>query len=185
MSLKSARRALILLLGTVAISQAAEHAPEPDGFWTGEIHGPVPATIAGGRVIDTPGLITLAQGGTAILVDVSPSPRKPEGMASESWQPPPHRSIPGSVWLPDVGKGQLDPAHDAWYRERLKSLAGGDLAKPLVIFCHPDCWASWNAAKRAILYGHTAVSWYPAGVEGWQDADQPTQTIAAETPPKP
>jgi PQQ-dependent catabolism-associated CXXCW motif protein len=174
--------ALALLLGTAAVAGAAEHAAEPSGFWTGPLHGPVPATLAGGSVIDTTQMIALAHDGGAVLVDVSPSPHKPEGASDGSWLPPPHRSIPGSVWLPDVGAGALDPARDDWYRAHLAALTGGDAARPLVIFCHPECWASWNAARRAVLYGYGAVRWYPEGIEGWQDADQPTATIQAEPP---
>jgi PQQ-dependent catabolism-associated CXXCW motif protein len=175
--------ALLLLLSAAASGVAQPvHAPEPDGFWTGELHGPVPATIAGGRVIDTRALAALIQSGGVVLVDVAPSVRKPEGMAPEAWRPPPHRSIPGSVWLADVGAGTLDPAHDAWFRARLAALTQGDLDRDIVIFCHEQCWASWNAAKRAILYGHRRVHWYPDGVEGWQDADLPTATI---DPPPP
>ena len=59
-----------------------------------------------------------------------------------------------------------------------------DQAKPLVVFCHPDCWGSWNAAKRAILYGYTDVQWYEEGIEGWQDAGHETQAVQPEIPPE-
>jgi PQQ-dependent catabolism-associated CXXCW motif protein len=175
--------ALALLLGLGSMAGAAEHAAEPEGFWTGPLHGAVPATLAGGTVVDASQLAAIIDKGGAVLVDVSPSPRKPEGTADSAWMPPPHRSIAGSVWLPDVGDGALDPARDAWYRERLAALTQADTARPLVIFCHPECWASWNAARRAVLYGYTSVHWYPDGIEGWQDADRPTAIIEAEAPP--
>jgi PQQ-dependent catabolism-associated CXXCW motif protein len=178
--------ALALLVGLSAVGTASEpeHPPEPDGFWTGPMQGAVPATIAGGTVIGTEDLAALVEQGDVVLVDVAPSPRKPEGLAADTiWLPPPHRSLPGSVWLPDVGQGELPPAHDAWFRARLATLTGGDTGMPLVLFCHPNCWGSWNAAKRAILYGYREVHWYPDGVEGWQDADLPTVTIEAETGP--
>ncbi len=117
-----------------------------------------------------------------MLVDVGPPPHKPDNIAAEAWVPPPHRTLPGAVWLPGVGAGELTPTRDAWYRARLGALTGGDLAKPVVVFCHPDCWGSWNAAKRAILYGYSAVHWYEEGIEGWQDAGQPTQVAQPETP---
>jgi rhodanese-related sulfurtransferase len=29
---------------------------------------------------------------------------------------------------------------------------------------------SWNAARRAVALGYTAVHWFPGGIEGWQSA---------------
>ncbi len=165
-------------------AQEPVHAPEPAGFWTGAMRGPVPASIAGGSVIGVEDLARLVEDGAAVLVDVAPSPHQPDDLPAETvWLPPPHRSIPDSVWLPDVGTGEIDAARDDWYRARLAALTDGDRDRAVVVFCHPNCWASWNAARRAILYGYTRVHWYPDGVEGWQDTDRPTATIAAEAPP--
>lgn len=172
---------LALLLGTASTPVSV---PEPEGFWMGEMGGAVPAGIAGGTAIGTAELEALVAQGGAVLVDVAPSPRKPEGMAEDAiWLPPPHHSLPGSIWLADVGLGALEPRYDAWYRDRLAALTEGDTKRPVVVFCHPQCWASWNAAKRAILYGYSRVYWYPDGVEGWQDAGLPTVAIEAERPP--
>lgn len=181
--------ALGLLLSIAAIAPAhaggAEHPPEPDEFWTGPMQGAVPATIAGGAVIDADALAVLIDAADPLLIDVGPAPRKPEGLSPDTvWAPPPHRTIPGSVWLPGVGQGELPPARDAWYRERLHRLTGGNAAAPVVVFCHPNCWGSWNAAKRAILYGYTRVHWFPDGIEGWQDSGRPTATIEAEPGPE-
>jgi PQQ-dependent catabolism-associated CXXCW motif protein len=186
MFMKRVGLALALLAGLSAAATASgpAHPPEPDGFWTGAMQGAVPATIAGGTVIGTEDLAALVEQGGIVLIDVAPSPRAPEGLAAgTTWLPPPHRSLPGSVWLPDVGLGELPPERDAWFRARLAELTGGRTDTPLVLFCHPNCWGSWNAAKRAILYGYTGVHWYPDGVEGWQDADLPTAVIEAETGP--
>lgn len=177
---------LLTVLALVAGPACAQtYAPEPDGFWMGEMGGPVPATIAGGKVIGTAELRELVDAGGAVLVDVAPTPHRPEGLAESSlWLPPPRRSLPGSVWLADVGRGALEPALDAWYRDRLAALTGGDRARPVVVFCHPQCWASWNAARRAILYGYSQVYWYPDGVDGWQLADLPTEIVEPEPQPE-
>jgi rhodanese-related sulfurtransferase len=34
---------------------------------------------------------------------------------------------------------------------------------------------SWNAAKRAVMWGYTGVIWYPEGTDGWQDAGLPLE----------
>jgi PQQ-dependent catabolism-associated CXXCW motif protein len=178
---KCALLLLALLLGTAA---EPAYAPEPAGFWTGPMQGAVPATLAGGTVIHTEDLQALLRRGDVVLVDVAPLPHRPEGLAADVlWTPPPHRSIPGSIWLPDVGRGEIEPAYDAWFRARLAELTEGGKERPVVLYCHPRCWASWNAAKRTIGYGYRQVYWYPDGVEGWQDADQPTVTTKAELPP--
>lgn len=171
-----------LLLCGCAETNDRSTTPEPAGFWTGPMGGPVPATITGGMVIDTAGLVVLMAEKDPVLVDVGPMPHKPDNIPMEAWVPPPHRTIPGSIWLPGVGAGELAPRLDAWFRAWLLSLTGGDRSKPLVIFCHPNCWGSWNAAKRAIVYGYTAVHWYEEGIEGWQDAGQPTMLVHPELP---
>jgi PQQ-dependent catabolism-associated CXXCW motif protein len=147
------------------------------------MQGAVPATIAGGKVVTTAELASLIKTEMPVLVDVGPLPHKPQNLSAAVWIPPPHRTIPYSVWLPGVGKGEIAPEIDAWYRAWLKSLTDGDPSKPIAIFCHPNCWGSWNAAKRAISYGYKAVHWYPDGIEGWQDAGHETQVVKAEAPP--
>ncbi|MEZ5832056.1 MAG: rhodanese-like domain-containing protein [Dongiaceae bacterium] len=176
---------LALLLGVCASPiGAADPAPEPEGFWTGPMQGAVPATIAGGKVVTTGELEALISSAMPALVDVGPLPHKPDNLAAEAWIAPPHRTIPYSVWLPGVGKGELAPDVEGWYRAWLTALTDGDLSKPIVIFCHPNCWGSWNAAKRAILYGYKAVHWYPGGIEGWQESGHQTQAVEPETPPQ-
>ena len=137
-----------LLLCACSTTPDRETAPEPEGFWTGPMGGPVPATIEGGSVIDTTELAALISERDPVLVDVGPAPHKPDNIAVEAWVPPPHRTLPGSTWLPGAGAGALSPPQDDWYRGWLQRLTGGDQAKTLVIFCHPDCWGSWNAARR-------------------------------------
>ena len=59
---------------------------------------------------------------------------------------------------------------DAYFRDNLERLTGGRRDRPLVFFCEPDCWMSWNAALRAVEYGYTAVRYYPDGAAGWANA---------------
>jgi hypothetical protein len=51
-----------------------------------------------------------------------------------------------------------------------------------VLYCHPQCWASWNAQADHQLWlsqGH----WYPDGIEGWEKAGLPTASAVAILPP--
>ncbi len=170
-----------LLAGRVA---AAAPAPEPPGLWTGEERGAVPATLSGGRVVDTTALAALLAQGGVVAVDVSVAQRRPEGLPSSAvWLPLVHRDIAGSVWIPDAGQAALAPATEAWVRGRLEVLTGGDAGRPLVFYCHPECWRSWNAAKRAVGWGYRAVAWYPQGTEGWSEAGHALASPPVETPP--
>jgi rhodanese-related sulfurtransferase len=36
---------------------------------------------------------------------------------------------------------------------------------------------SWNAAKRAMEYGYSNVTWYPEGTDGWAFQDYPQETV--------
>jgi PQQ-dependent catabolism-associated CXXCW motif protein len=51
-----------------------------------------------------------------------------------------------------------------------------------VIYCHRNCWLSWNAAKRAISYGYRNVYWFPDGMEGWRAAGLPTASAEPLVP---
>jgi PQQ-dependent catabolism-associated CXXCW motif protein len=174
--------ALLTLSAAICAAAADPAPPEPAGIWTGPLQGAVPATIAGGNVVDAAAVETLVAQEQAILIDVAPWPHKPTN-AADTWTAPPHRSLPGAVWLPDVGNGEIPLALDAWYQAQLAALTRHDPRKPVVIFCHPNCWASWNAAKRAIGYGYRQVYWYPDGVEGWQDSERSTIVIEARKRP--
>lgn len=179
---------LALLTVTVGAALAAAtgqtaHAPEPHGYWLGPARGPVPATIAGGTVIGTATLARVLAKGGAVLLDVAPAPHRPSGLpAGTLWLPPPHRSIPGSVWIPGAGRGDIPPPFAAWLHTRLAELTGGQRDRRIVVYCHPHCWMSWNAAKRMINDGYRAVLWYPEGIEGWEAAGHPTAVTKPEGP---
>ena len=154
--------------------------PEPDTYRMDDYRAPVPDTVSGGRVIHTEELKAAIGRGGVVLIDVLPAPRRPEGMKPDAaWMPLPRRDIPGSVWLPDVGRGALSPALEAWFRAELSQATGGNMAKPIVIYCLNQCWMSWNATKRAASFGYSNIAWYPEGTDGWAAANLP---LAEATP---
>jgi PQQ-dependent catabolism-associated CXXCW motif protein len=113
----------------------------------------------------------LIKRGRLLLIDVLPAPRRPEGMRPDQpWMPVPRRDIPGSVWLPDVGRGALAPEAEQGFQNALVRLTAGDRTRPMVFYCLSRCWMSWNAAKRAGAYGYSSVYWYPDGTDGWAEA---------------
>ena len=143
---------------------------EPLGYRTDDYRAPVPATLAGGTVIDTARAKTLHDAGVP-FVDVLPRAPKPKGLpAGTLWHPKPRRDIPGSLWLVDTGYGDLAPVMEAYLMDGLAEVTGGDKAAPVVLYCQRDCWMSYNAAKRAVRAGYSSVYWYPDGTDGWGEA---------------
>ncbi len=140
------------------------------------MHGYTPNTVAGGTVVDTAGLARLIDARHPLLLDVAEKDRKPPTMRADTPWLPTHRSLPGAVFLQGGGKGTDDAAYAADFKARIAELTGGDRAKPVVTFCHPDCWGSYNAARRLAALGYTQVYWYRDGVEGWQ-ADHDTRSV--------
>ncbi|MCF3974328.1 PQQ-dependent catabolism-associated CXXCW motif protein [Paracoccus salsus] len=158
------------LLMLVAAGPLLAQVPEPQTYRGEPYRAPVPATLRGAEVIDADRAIQLhAQG--AAFVDVYPRTRKPEGLPEGTiWREPRHETIPGAVWLWDTGYQELAPAEQARLAEGLTQVTGGDRSAPVVIFCRADCWMSWNAARRAVEMGYSAVSWFPGGTDDWQQA---------------
>jgi PQQ-dependent catabolism-associated CXXCW motif protein len=155
--------------------------PEPDGYRTGAQRAPTPATLSGARVLDLAGLeAMLAAGGALapVLIDVGPADIKPANLPADSLWLPTHRSIPGAVWLPGAGLGDLPPDRESMLLDLVATLTGGDRGAPIVVFCKPDCWASWNLGRRLVLAGYGNVAWFPGGVDAWQDA-HPTAPVDA------
>jgi PQQ-dependent catabolism-associated CXXCW motif protein len=159
---------------------------EPEGYRLGDYRAPVPVTLEGATVLDTAGLILLLAREPAVLIDVMPAPRRPPGRGTgRPWLPPPRFHLPGSVWLPNVGLGELPVSTAAWLARRLEELTGGVKTKPLVFYCERDCWMSWNAAKRARHeLGYRRVHWYPDGIQGWEEAGLPLVPAVPEQEPE-
>jgi len=179
------RRFASAILAAVALTAPATaqlNAPEPDAYRTENYRAPVPATLAGAKVLATAEAEAIWRTGTGIFIDVLPhAPKPPNLPAGTVWREKPRLNIPGSIWLPDTGYGSLAAATEDYLRQGLDRAAKGDKANLLVFYCQEDCWMSWNAAKRALALGYRNVAWYPQGTDGWQRNDLPV----AESQPQP
>jgi PQQ-dependent catabolism-associated CXXCW motif protein len=141
-----------------------------------DYRAPTPKTVAGAVVLDTDAAHQLWESGAAVWIDVLPVPRRPEGLPpSALWMPLPHRDIPGSLWLPDIGRGALSPGLEDFFRKHLEAATKGRLDAPVVFYCLADCWMSWNAAKRAASWRYKQVYWYRDGTDGWEASKLPTE----------
>jgi quinoprotein dehydrogenase-associated probable ABC transporter substrate-binding protein/PQQ-dependent catabolism-associated CXXCW motif protein len=157
--------------------------PEPAGYRLDHYRAPTPETVRGATVIDTAGLRELLDKGGAVALDVLPAPRQPAGMKPGTPWSPLRRDIPGSVWLPDLGQATPTPAMEAWFRARLRALTGGDLDRPVVVYCLDQCWLSWNAARRVAEYGWRHVLWYRGGTDAWARAGLALARATPDVPP--
>ncbi len=155
---------------------SAETVPEPDDYRMADYKAPVPATLKGATVLSTRQLKQLIATAQPVLIDVLPAPREPKNRPEgRIWRPKPRANIPGSVWLPNVGYGELSAEFERYFKDNLARLSDGDPERSLVFYCKANCWMSWNAAKRALAYGYRKVSWYPEGTDGWAAAGLPLE----------
>jgi PQQ-dependent catabolism-associated CXXCW motif protein len=171
-----ARLALFVMLALVPPASAAP--AEPPSYRLDAYQAPVPATLNGQPALTVAQARALWEGRQALFLDVLPHASRPESLAPGTvFLEKPHISIKGAIWLPEVGRGELSAQTETYFRQSLSALTGGDFSRKIVIFCKRDCWMSWNAARRAQSYGYSQVLWYAEGIEGWREADLPTEII--------
>jgi PQQ-dependent catabolism-associated CXXCW motif protein len=171
----AALRGALILCASVTLAWAE---PEPDDYRMDHYRGPVPQSLEGAAVVTDAEAHALWTEGETAFVDVMPRPPKPEGLpAGTIWREKPRRSIPGAIWLPNVGYGAIHADTHAYFKTGLVHMTGGDTDHPVLFFCLAECWMSWNAAKRALEYGYTKVYWYPEGTDGWEFEDWPVEKV--------
>lgn len=150
--------------GLMAMERQDYGVPPTQQLHSGQMHGPTPASIPGGQVITTKGLLSLMQGAAPYhLFDVLGGPEK----------------LPGAI--PAVAAHQSGSFDDQIQREFgpfLERTTHGDKEMPLVFYCQStQCWMSYNAALRAIRLGYRNVLWYRGGIEAWQMAGRQTESV--------
>jgi PQQ-dependent catabolism-associated CXXCW motif protein len=173
-----------LAIIALAVEVRAEGVPEPEGYRLEDYRAPVPATLQGIRTITTGEAEQLWRSRSASFVDVLPRPPRPRNLPEGTlWRDKPRADIPGSIWLPDTGYGELAPGVADYFARGLDKAANGDRTRLLVLYCLADCWMSWNAAKRARSLGYPNIAWYREGSDGWLAAGLPLQDAAPEPRP--
>ncbi|MGO9767981.1 MAG: PQQ-dependent catabolism-associated CXXCW motif protein [Roseiarcus sp.] len=179
------KRALLgcLLAAAAGASFAAQKATprEPSGYRMDDYGALVPATLKSASVLSTSKAFELWSQKAAVFVDVLPRPPRPAGLPKEAvWRDAPRQDIPGSIWLPDTGYGELAASTQRYFEDGLRRATHDDKSKALVLYCRKNCWMSWNAAKRALSIGYTNVSWYPDGADGWAEAGKSLESREPE-----
>jgi len=128
----SSKAPLIATLAMVFVALASgntaaaeEFDVDPDtGYRMERYRAPVPASIPNGRTVDTAYVKKAHEQGDMVFIDVLP----PKGMGADPldgyWlNTEPRLSIPGAIWLPEVGRGFLEPEHEDYFRRNLARLS--------------------------------------------------------------
>lgn len=165
---------ILPLIGAGTLSRAAQPDVDPvSGYRMERYQAAVPDQPPAGQRVWIDEVDRLVADERAVLLDVSPIHGAGFDPASGAWRlSKPHQTLPGAVWLPEVGRGAVDPAIAQWFERQLARLTARDKARAIVVFCNADCWMSWNAVKRAASLGYTNLKWFPEGIDGWKDFDR-------------
>jgi PQQ-dependent catabolism-associated CXXCW motif protein len=182
-----AARVALLILGlglSPAGAQDGSAPPEPKTYRLEEYRAPTPMTLRGAAVLETKEVEAIWRSRAAAFIDVLPQAPRPANLpVGTLWRDKPRSDIPGSLWLPDTGYGELAPITLDYFSRGLEKATKRDLSRKLVFYCLANCWMSWNAAKRALSLGYGNVAWYREGTDGWSAAGLPTQTASPEPRP--
>ena len=188
MKTSSLRSTLVAALGFTLVATFAAAAgdapPEPDSYRQSDYRGADSREPEGrARAHDRGGGGDVARRREPPSSMSCPRPPRPKNLPADVvWRDKPRFDIPGSLWLPDTGYGELAPVMLDYFRRGLDKALGGR-QRPLVFYCLKDCWMSWNAAKRAMALGYSNVAWYPEGSDGWAAAGLPVEKRAPEPRP--
>tara|TARA_Y100000590_G_scaffold141346_1_gene162148 strand:+ start:299 stop:820 length:522 start_codon:yes stop_codon:yes gene_type:complete len=106
----------------------------------------------------------------AILIDVWLKDRKPDVLDKKKWLPPKRYTIPGSLWMPNIGRETLTSEQRKYLEKGLKEITKNNKNKKIVFFCRRGYYSK-IAAERAIKLGYTNVLLFP-GTDLWEDAGQ-------------
>jgi PQQ-dependent catabolism-associated CXXCW motif protein len=180
------RAAVCLALAAMSLAAQARAAEiaEPESYRLEDYRTPTPLTLRGAKAIGTEEAEQIWRSREATFVDVLPRPPRPRNLPEGTlWRDKPRSNIPGSIWLPDTGYGELAPSMADYFAKGLEKATHGDRARRLVVYCLTDCWMSWNAAKRALALGYADVAWYREGTDGWSAALLPLEDSAPEPRP--
>ncbi|WP_286238442.1 rhodanese-like domain-containing protein [Neptuniibacter halophilus] len=148
-----------------------------DGYRLYRYRSPTPASSDYAETLSTAQVVDMLRAERPpLLIDVQPLTWNRVFIQQE-----PRRHIPGSVWLPNVGRGELDEDWEHYFSSHLERLTEGNRQREIIIYCRADCWMSWNAVKRASGWGYNRLYWYRDGSDGWIENDQ--KTVQAEPLP--
>jgi tetratricopeptide (TPR) repeat protein len=152
-----------------------DHADEDADFGVPEdrdlhpaLNGLTPMTAPGTTTIRTAALVRLLSERRPVVIDTVSLFAAP--------------SIPGAVGLRYVGEaGTLGDVAQERLRAKMRTLTGGDLARPIVaVGWNSENFGGRNLALRLAALGYTQVYWYRGGREAWSVQGLPQATLAVQ-----
>lgn len=136
----------------------------------GNVGGPTPASIPGGRVITTPEVLQMLKNprAGALVLDTLGGQQR----------------LPNAVSAVDASAGgSFDDRVQSQFESQLGQLTRGRKDAPIILYCSSiNCWMSYNASLRAIHAGYTNVFWYRGGLEAWNYMAQMSQQYGNAQP---
>ena len=93
--------ALVAALLAAPVLAQQQEPFEPENYRADNYRAPVPATLAGARVLTTVEAEAIWRARSGAFIDVLPRPPKPKNLPEGTvWRDAPRKNIPGSIWLP-------------------------------------------------------------------------------------
>lgn len=161
--------------GAESVAVTGEHFND-QGYRSEHYISATPDSLPGGRVLSMHEVLVLYTRPDVVMVDVLSAGDVEPDPFDGSWAiENPHNNIPGSIWLPNVGRGYIDDVMSLYFEEQLSQASAKNFDSHLIFYCIERCWMAWNAAKRAMTLGYKNVSWFPRGMTEWEPAGHPVE----------
>ncbi|MEP7083285.1 MAG: rhodanese-like domain-containing protein [Betaproteobacteria bacterium] len=83
-----------------------------------------------------------------------------------------HRTLPGAVWMPDLGVVTIGQLERGQIETAMRSATAGDPSRPVVVFERSSRygWFGYHGVLRLLGMGYSNVYWYRGGLDAWHDA---------------
>ena len=145
-----------------------------DGYRSKSYRSPTPTDTSFATVVDAQDIVKLLKENEhVVVIDVVPL----EMNGATFIQAKDHEGIVNSIWLPNVGFGEIDRMTQNYLVDNLNIAMHKNNNTLFIFYCKIDCWMSWNAARRAASLGFKNIFWYKNGIEGWKNKNLATQLL--------
>lgn len=149
-----------------------------DGYRSKIYRSPTPTQTSFAKVVDSQDILKLKKESENLVI-VNVDPLDMDG--STFIQAKPHDGIVNSIWLPNVGYGQIDEMTTRYLVKNLNLAMNNNSNTIFLFYCKIDCWMSWNAARRASSLGFKNILWYKNGIETWKFHKLETEFLHPKT----
>ena len=121
----------------------------------------------------------------AAFIDVLPQAPRPKNLPKDVvWRDKPRYDIPGSLWLPDTGYGELGAPMRDYFVAGLRKAASGDAAARWCSIVSATAGCPGTPPSARWRSGFATVDWYPDGADGWREAGFPWRRAQPEPRPQ-